>query len=1200
MIMNHNTRTKKSFRFSSLVALMLFINQFIFISFASAMSNGPVATPVESVGTHINNDLRSAAGIEKFLNTHPEYVQKDSGNQLYQKADFISNVSGYKTLTEFKESIKSTPAAGKPLFIPIMTGGITTFIQTYPLLGYKMLGDGFVNTRVVVHQIEEKIGRKLITSAKHPRYKSEKEQYNALLNNAKSMAAIHGGLQYSQQPFFYTASMDLIWPELRIINGQPVIVPIVHLTNATVNRYKVKGNVVDFHKGAEVKSASLNGVDISLGRDAVLKAMSDITLINSSVNSTGSMKLIAGGTLSLLSSQVNGKGNVSIAGKTINAKTLVHRYDFGGETGGRYGEITSISSESGNITLRSYGDLNFYGVKVDAGKGITIAADGNIKIGSVPLQSSYSGNKNGWSVKRSEVEYLTSKLNAVDTIKILASGKIEISGAEIVSDKGHIELLGALGVTIIDENSQYQSKRKGKFGKKKVDESVYQTVAIRSVLDAGKGIKLSSEFGDITLRSVDFTSQEGTEIKATSGGVNLLMSSETDHYSYSSVKKSMWNTVTRQKGHNKVTGVPNAIVGGLAVEAFNGVVVEFVGDPNLSVSAQLDELSNIPALWYLSELRDRDDVDFEAVLNIDDSWKKSQKTLSPAAIAVITIAVAVAAGPAAGGIATTVGGATGVAVSAAFTSLVTTASISLANGNSIEKTLASLSSDENLRSLAVTMVTAGAIAQIDASFFPADSVNIDAAIASNGTQASVDAALNTQTSLSLQAQIAQAATHSAVRAGVNTLAYGGDFSTQFAQSLTQHGVNVLGQHMANKIGAAFDTADADSLDTALKYISHAGSGCMLGVVTAANSGSSKPESACGAGAGGAVIGEFIASQYRTSDQVVEAKESLDEFMDSQGENIRQLKARGLSNQEILDHLNSNSELAGYMNHLNDLRKTGVDLARFGAAAGAFVSGANASNITIASDLGANAAENNALFLLFALPVVLTAIDVALMGADLFEIYEAFESGDNDRGNELLLALGIETLAGAIIPGDKILSHIAKNSGKLGENATAIISYVKDKVAVKRISAGSASWGDIPSVQIKNADGKILDVKLAESKRDHVLKGEYISPKNVKGGHSTNSGDVVIVGKVETGVGDVRKAKVEINGHPKTNNNGESTLFPESWSDEDIMREFSEGLKLGSVPNNRGQLVTTPGGVKIQYYTNPTGSITTFYPLFEEK
>jgi hypothetical protein len=80
----------------------------------------------------------------------------------------------------------------------------------------------------------------------------------------------------------------------------------------------------------------------------------------------------------------------------------------------------------------------------------------------------------------------------------------------------------------------------------------------------------------------------------------------------------------------------------------------------------------------------------------------------------------------------------------------------------------------------------------------------------------------------------------------------------------------------------------------------------------------------------------------------------------------------------------------------------------------------------------------------------------------------------------------------------------------------------------------------------------------------------------------------------------RRADVEIKGvlRPRLKNGDKPTLFPEGWSDNQIMSELNEGLVAGGVVRAGGVMVVSPSGVKIQIYMKANGTIKTFYPIFE--
>ncbi len=1175
----------------------------------------------------------SDAAIQSQLAIDPVYEPIESYDYQYQTPSYIENSSPNAThiksfydriFNEYKEGL------GAPTWVPIIVDDITIIIPTYPR--YKYIGTPVVQSRYIRTQINALLGRTLI-DASNAAYASEAAQLNTLYNNAMSYLMGTPNLKFGDRLNRHQdgsgLAQDIVWPELRQINGENVIVPVVYLSQATVDQHRVVNHHTTFNSNVSVGSLTIDGVTINTGRDTFIQ-VADNLYNGGTINGAGALKIVSGGTLSNISGVIQSEGDLVVGAHSIHSQTLVHRYDNAFEQGYRYGEISSFNSTNGDVTIRSFSDIVFQGATASAGGELTLAADGSIYLGAEQL---FSGHQSRYeNTGRSSVSYLQSSLTATDTIKLIANGTITIDAAELVSDEGHIELLAGMGITVEDELAHTRSYMQGTYGKREINEEAYQTVAIRSMLDAGKGIRLHTALGDITLKASEITSAEGTFVNAESGKVNMLMAVETDHYSYSEVKKSLFTTKTTNRGRTIENAVPNTIIGGFQAEALYGLNVEYEGNPDLSFDEQVAELSQMPGLEWMAEVRNSPDyanVDWSEISLAYEEWNETTTTLSPAALAVLSIAIAIATGPVGANVANsiittsvteaigaTAASALSAAITAGTTSLISQAAVAVANGavnGDVSGAIDDFLSEDTFKSFAVAMVTAAAIQYVDTEFFTppnselqviADNARIsalDRGATSIEAIAISDAARETAKELTLGAQATQIVTHTAIRVGVSAIAYGGDPGDMFAESLAQHGINLLGQHMANKIGAAFGGNDAGAMDTALKYIAHAGAGCILGAATALNSGG-ESESGCANGAGGAVVGEFIASAYRTITEVQEAEQAVKEFIDNQKNYLNNLRGRGFSESDIHAVLTSTSNLSVLSSELEGLRSRGVDLARMGAAFASFAAGADASGVNIAADLGENAAENNALFLLIAVPFVLTAIDVVLTGIDLLEIYEAYESGQTEKANKLLAEFVIVTGAGAFIPGDKLLSSLIDYVTKNGRNiSNAVVDYVNKKV--KRSngpdhSIGASEWGVLPGKTKVN--GVDIDVNLSMEKRSHVLYGEVnASGTKATGGHSTYSGEVVTVGDVEVASNGVRRARVTIDGYEKTNNGGKSTLFPEDWSDVDIMREFSDGLKSGAVPSNGGYKVTTPGGVDIQFYIkNGTDEISTFYPVFE--
>ncbi|MFA0814090.1 DUF637 domain-containing protein, partial [Microbulbifer epialgicus] len=312
------------------------------------------------------------------------------------------------------------------------------------------------------------------------------------------------------------------------------------------------------------------------------------------------------------------------------------------------------------------------------------------------------------------------------------------------------------------------------------------------------------------------------------------------------------------------------------------------------------------------------------------------------------------------------------ALAAGTLTLETQLVIALANGvvdGDIAGSMEELASSDTLKSIAVSMVTAGALAKIDAAFFQIDSSKVQEAAdaartlaeAGNSTaiqiQQAVADAIKKASSLSLEAQVLQALTHATVDAGVKTIAAGdslGDFGDTFVDSLLLSAVDRLGEEMATEIGLAAKTND---INTAIKYIAHAATGCVIGIARAdiSDTGTSSSEN-CVSGGTGAVVGEFIGESVKSSSEHAEDIKNIEGWLAERGI-ISEADYASLSVEEQYQLHKMVSTSGITVAEIQGLRKWGVRTAELGAALTAFVAGLD---VQIAAEAGKNAAENNAL------------------------------------------------------------------------------------------------------------------------------------------------------------------------------------------------------------------------------------------------
>ncbi|WP_444924590.1 polymorphic toxin-type HINT domain-containing protein [Microbulbifer sp. DLAB2-AF] len=1039
-----NTSQKKGMgmRFFTHLIVFCFLFQVMLPAYAVALSSGQIQQVLDSIAE----------------------IEFSSGNGSYQYtvAPYIDTTSqrGFDDIEGFYNRLKDEhiESLGEVTYVPIGVSDITTFIPVYE--NPKLVGDSFVQSRYVRDQIHELLGRHLIDSD-HAQglYKDEATQLKTLYDNAYLYASAANTSEIYGDPIpaskfdRESSPYDMIWPERRVIRGETVVVPVVYLSADTISKYKVTNHRVQLNGNASFGGITLHDVDIKTGRKTFLEVAGHFTSENSSISACN-LSIVVGGSLRLLSSQVDATcGDLTIVASSIEAKTLVHQYDLGDETGGFFGEVTSISAK-GNLSVRSHSDIVLNGVTINAGDHLTFAANGNIEIGGVPLTSSFDGKQGRWYIRKSGVSYLQSKLTAEETIQLIAGGQIALNAAEISSDQGHIELLAGLGITIEDELETTESYRKGKFGKKKIEESVYQTVAIRSLLDAGKNIRLHSDFGDITLKAADIKSGLGTEVNASGGKVNLLLTTETDHYSYSSVKKGLFTITTKNKGHVIENAVPNTIVGGFTVKALRGVSVEYEGDPNLSLDEQVQVLSQFEGMEWMAQVRaDFPDADWTAIELQYEKWNESNTSITPAFAAVISIAMAVVTGGAGAAALTWVDAAIAAGMAALETQFVIALANGLVNGD-VAGSMEDMASSDTLKSIAVSMVTAGALAKIDATFFKIDSAKVQEAAdnarklaeAGNSTAAQIQQAvadaINKASKLSLKAQALQAVSHATVGAGVKTLVTGHSFEEGFTLTLGQYAASSIGEVMANEIKGAWDGPQATNIDTAIKYIAHAGAGCIIGAAKSDlenNSG----EKGCQAGALGGVVGEIIADVNKSLSQVSDDVVVLEQYLAERG----LVHPAQLTLEQRVELLSLVDDPSLAVNEMLELQKQGIDLAKLGGALSAFVSGADASQVYIASDAAENAAENNALFLIPIAIALLKAADLAFTLKELHTLYVAWASGEEGAFREALLEWGgeaaVEKLIGLAVPGAKTFSEFAKKLADMGVIPQSVLKKVEE-------------------------------------------------------------------------------------------------------------------------------------------------------------
>ncbi len=314
-----------------------------------------------------------------------------------------------------------------------------------------------------------------------------------------------------------------------------------------------------------------------------------------------------------------------------------------------------------------------------------------------------------------------------------ANSHINIYAANMTTTGGDIRLISTGNINLYALTNQHSNKEHSHTKKKLLGirynttdnhNQRQQITALPATLVANY-INSRSE-GDTTLEGTRFEYLSGASFYA-GGKINLLAAistlqeqAQTD--SNSVVWQSIQNTgkIEQSALLPSFTGPTNP-----TFEAKGGLNVQIpISEKDVQKRQLKDEiitLASQPQYSYLNDLINRDDINWQQVILSNDKWNYKQQGLTGAGAAIVAIAVAYATGGLGSelsasivssatnaGIAASTAGTLGAMSSAAFGSLVSTASISLINNQGdIKATLKELGSKQNIKQLTFAIASAG-------------------------------------------------------------------------------------------------------------------------------------------------------------------------------------------------------------------------------------------------------------------------------------------------------------------------------------------------------------------------------------------------------------------------------------------------------------------------------------------------------------
>lgn len=895
-------------------------------------------------------------------------------------------------------------------------------------------GSPQVERGVIKDQLTQILNKAWISA---PGYSSYNEQTKNLYHNA-ALFAQSKGLKIGQ-PLTHSQinqlSTDIVWPEVRKINGRDFLVPFVYLSKETIKSQRLIESIFSMNTAyIQANNFVLNGAHIEFKREALIDIKNDF--INTQGKIAGRKFTIrTGRELQNLSGTISGDDVTLIAGRLTN-DTLVTRTDFGHGYSETFRDVGTISS-IGDLNIHTAGDLISHGGQFSAQGDLQIQSNGNIILVPQVARSEREESGKHWSDSESSLVNLQTSLSAIDTLSLIAGGEVFLQGAALES-QGLLEIIAGHGITLKSAadlksfSKKFEAKSSGVFGTKvSQSESKSEAEIVRTLLKAGQSLLLSTRQGNVLLEAVTVDSKGLSHIIAENGSIDFELAKLLETYSYSSSYEGSLSYRHKGNGYQREVAYYSEFInsGGLLLDAATGVRIEVATGTN-DLNQTLSDLAVNPDLAWMLDIRNDPqyrDVDWESIELVMEQWDYDESGLSPAAMSILAVAMAVAMGPGGLALAGTGAGATitvsnavlAAAINAGFSSIVVQASGSLlGNGFDVKDTLSQLGSKESLKSLATSMVVAGVLSGLNDSLFTEGSTGASTLEDLTSINIAAD---------SWQAQAVQAVFKTTVSSGLTAVINGQnltEFGDSFIQSIAMTSVSLIGEKLANEISELADTTNGKQPDigTAAQYIAHAALGCGLGGATASIQGgnSDTNRNGCASGAAGGVIGEYVATQYKND--IIEL------------ENDTQVIAEKLVN-KVVDANGSDISPQELKQALQDLRTRGVDISRLAAGLAIFAAGGN---VDIATDAAGNAAANNALLLvLLASPEALALFTATFTAwsatqfvmslpeahdkaAEIYRMYTLGDANEQEQAKQamidLAIDLGIDTATSIVIGG----------------------------------------------------------------------------------------------------------------------------------------------------------------------------------------
>lgn len=404
-----------------------------------------------------------------------------------------------------------------------------------------------------------------------------------------------------------------------------------------------------------------NAARIEAGNTLGINAAGDFTSVGSVLSSGADMKIDAGGSVNLLSTQQNNR----IADGESHDDSTIRQH-------------ASQVIAGGSLTVNADNDITAVASQIEAKTDVTLTAGKNLTLASA-ADEDHSYTK-GSSITRQEdhVRQVAATVKAGGDVKLSATEDLTMIASRIAAGDEASLIAGKDLNILAAQNSDYtlfDMKKEGGFGSKETQrDEVTQITHVGSEITTGGNLTLKST-GDQLYQAAKLES--GKDLTIDSGGAITFEGVKDLHQeSHEKSKSSLAWTSMSGKGNTDETLRQTQMIakGELAIRAVDGLKIDIKEVNKQTVSQTIDAMVKAdPQLAWLKEAEKRGDVDWQLIKETHDAYKYSHSSLGQGAmLAIIIIVTIVTAGT---GTAATVGvAASDAMVAAGFAGAATAAS----------------------------------------------------------------------------------------------------------------------------------------------------------------------------------------------------------------------------------------------------------------------------------------------------------------------------------------------------------------------------------------------------------------------------------------------------------------------------------------------------------------------------------------------